>query len=156
MILKTTLSLTLIATLIILSAGCIDNTEPETRYVYIETEPEIISTPIYVAPKEPIYTKIWCMTTISINAYDIDDYYIDSFSETAEITIPYTEYDWTDDSTSIEDIMDSLGVQYNYIVTLSEETSYPTDNKYIMSGKYDVYFDGGSAIITITATATRY
>ena len=52
MTLKTILSLILIATLIILSAGCIDNSPPEVAYNITPTPtPEIISTPIpFVIP----------------------------------------------------------------------------------------------------------
>ena len=83
MTLKTTLALTLIATLIILSAGCIDNdAEPETAYITPTPTPNIVE------PQSPIIVEVTPdeelldYETISVvpgNYYNItiDQYFID-------------------------------------------------------------------------------
>lgn len=157
------LTLTVIATLIILSAGCITNdqiSEPEPEYIYIKSTPTIPAatpTPVYVAPKEPTYTKIWCMISLNLYIYDNNGNFLGSESFSNELIVPYTEYDWTDDgSTSIEDVVNAMGFPYNYIETVTEKSSYPANNKYIGSGKYIIHYDGGIVIMALVCTATRY
>lgn len=69
--LKTTLSLTLIATLIILSAGCIDNNiEPDVVYVYVTPTPNPTPEPTVVSTPEP---KVINHNVEILKRYDIDN-----------------------------------------------------------------------------------
>ena len=152
-------TLIVITVLIILIAGCIDNTAapeatptPEIVYVVATSTP----TPEPTAIPTPKYTKIYCQMITTMTIYDEYDNYVDYYSDTAETTIPYTDYDWTDDSATIEDILDAAQMQYTYIDIISEDLSYPADNKCVFNYEYDVYFDGGSMIMTIYGSGTRY
>ena len=84
--LKTTLTLTLIATLIILSAGCIDNESSQTPevndpYVFVEQTPRIPAetpTPYYIPTPKPTTKKLNQIEIIIKNNIPYHEYKINT------------------------------------------------------------------------------
>lgn len=150
------------------SDSCVDGNYADDEYVFVAQTPRIpaavpLSTPRPTLPisiptvkPSPEYNEIWCMTSINLYLYTDDGRYVDATSGAVELTMPYSEYDWTDDSTSIEDVVDAMGIEYEYVETVREKFSYPASDKYTGSGQYVVHIDGGLITMSVTTSATRY
>jgi hypothetical protein len=75
-----------------------------------------------------------------------------------DVDMLYTDKAWADGRpTTVEDILDEMGVHYDKIVVTSEETTYPTDLKHEVEGRYVVTGDQfGSIKLTANWVGTIY
>ena len=150
--------------------GCI---EPEYEDGYTENEyrstPQRyqVPEPVYTATSEPTkirttiptpklsYNEIWCSVKANYCVYDCNDVFLGDASSSDEFVVPYTEYDWTDDTTTIEDVVGAMGFDYNYVEAVSEESSYIGTDKYLMQGSYIIHCDDGIVTMSLTVSAMR-
>lgn len=150
--------------------GCI---EPEYEDGYTENEyrstPQRyqVPEPVYTATSEPTkirtpiptpklsYNEIWCSVKANYCVYDCNDVFLGDASSSDEFIVPYTEYDWTDDTTTIEDVVGAMGFDYNYVEAVSEESSYIGTDKYLMQGSYIIHCDDGIVTMSLTVSAMR-
>lgn len=99
------------------------------------------------------YTVINWLTTASYFEYDDIGYYTgnsDGYYDSTETH--YTDREWaTRRPTTVNDILDDMGVKYDKIVVVNEDITQPTDWQYNVKGNYVVT---GSRIETIKLTAT--
>ena len=157
---KTITALIVIATLIILGAGCIENEEKcDEPYVFVAQTPRIpAATPTpQLTPVEPVYSTIWSTGGITMVVYSYDDECIDYVSIPFSEEMPYTDYDWNEEI-SVQEFVDIafLGVPYNGIDVGYDTTERPAIDKVISEGECTVYFDYVYVVMSWWCTGTRY
>lgn len=127
-----------------------------TLYYMSNVQPIVAPTIKQTVEPIPTYNEIWSLTSINCYLYDEQGNYIDAVSGVVEMTAPYSDYDWNDDSATIEDVVDAMGIDYDHVETVKETYSYPADDKYGGTGQYVIHLDGGVVTMSISITATRY
>ena len=90
-----------------------------------------------------------------MEAYNYNNNFLGSKSQSFSQTIPYTDYDWNSRMTP-EEFLNFLDVQYNSYEVIYDKVEQPAEDKLIFQTKLKIYLNDGYAYLTIHGTATRY